>query len=631
MLKNETIDFLRKVPPFTFLTDEEMDAFVQDISLEYYPQGSRILAQDGPPSAYLSIVKKGIARVSMTSDEGEEIVIDYRNAGEFFGLLSIVRGDRSRANVVAVVDTICYLIPKEKVLSLIKTNPTVDEYLLKSFFVNFLDKTYQETRSRVSLVGDGERLLFTTAVGDIVRRGLVTAGEDVSIREAAQIMAEEKISSLIIENTGGLPVGIVTDRDLREKVVARGRDSRDPVRAIMSAPLVRVDANDYCFDTLLKMIRYDIHHLLVIEGGVPKGVVTNHDFMVLQGSSPTSLVREIEDEQSIESLANVRAKMIKIVSTLVREGARAGSITGLITEITEKLLNRIVTLIERKIGPAPLASTLFLFGEGGRREFTLRPAIRLGVVFGDTTNTIAVKNTERYFTDFGIRLRDAVTLCGLGPVNGDPGTILQQDHIRSFSGWKGLIEKWIARPFVHGPEEGFLEMRAIRGDDGHVEGLLELFRGRAGQERDFMDYVAAKAVRNRPPLGFLGKVVVEKGGKHQNELDLFEKGIKPIVDSIRVFALEKTVPETTTLRRLQYLKERYLFDEAENIGHALEYLFTLAIHHELERIEGGKTPDDFINPEHLGSLEMKTLKESFQLITRTYEIIEKAYPIERVA
>ena len=125
--------------------------------------------------------------------------------------------------------------------------------------------------------------------------------------------------------------------------------------------------------------------------------------------------------------------------------------------------------------------------------------------------------------------------------------------------------------------------------------------------------------------------MVEKSGEHQNELDLFEKGIKPIVDSIRVFSLEKAVPEITTLRRLQYLKERYLFDEAENIGHALEYLFTLAIHHELEQIEGGNTPDDFINPGHLGSLEMKTLKESFQLITRTYEIIEKAYPIERVA
>ncbi|HAK59581.1 MAG TPA: hypothetical protein DCO77_04250 [Nitrospiraceae bacterium] len=631
MLMNETIDFLRKVPPFTFLTDEEMDVFVQDISLEYYPQGSRILAQDGPPSAYLSIVKKGIIRVSMTSDEGEEIVIDYRNAGEFFGLLSIVRGDRSRANVVAVVDTICYLIPKEKVLALIKTNPLVDEYFLKSFFVNFIDKTYQETRSRVSLVGDGERLLFTTAVGDIVRRGLVTVGEDVSIREAAQIMAEEKISSLIIVNTGGLPVGIVTDRDLREKVVAQGRDSRDPVGTIMSSPLVRVDASDYCFDTLLKMIRYDIHHLLVIESGVPKGVVTNHDFMVLQGSSPTSLVREIEDEQSIESLAKVRAKMIKIVSTLVREGARAGSITGLITEITEKLLNRIVTLTERKIGPPPLASTWFLFGEGGRREFTLRPTIRLGVVFGDTVNAIAIKNTERYYTEFGIRLRDAMTLCGLGPVNSDPGGILQQDHIRSFSGWQSLIEEWITRPFAHAPDEGFLEMRTIRGDDGHVEGLLELFRGRAGQQRDFMDYVAAKAVRNRPPLGFLGKVVVEKSGEHQNELDLFEKGIKPIVDSIRVFSLEKAVPEITTLRRLQYLKERYAFDEAENIGHALEYLFTLAIHHELERIEGGNAPDDFINPGHLGSLEMKTLKESFQLITRTYEIIEKAYPIERVA
>jgi CBS domain-containing protein len=55
------------------------------------------------------------------------VVIDYRSEGDLFGFLSLVSGDKSRANVVAVDDTIAYLFGKEDVLNLLDKNPSFTE------------------------------------------------------------------------------------------------------------------------------------------------------------------------------------------------------------------------------------------------------------------------------------------------------------------------------------------------------------------------------------------------------------------------------------------------------------------------------------------------------------------------
>jgi CBS domain-containing protein len=145
-----------------------------------------------------------------------------------------------------------------------------------------------------------------------------------------------------------------------------------------------------------------------------------------------------------------------------------------------------------------------------------------------------------------------------------------------------------------------------------------------------MDVAILEALRNSQPLGFFRRFVVEKSGEHRSELDLYEKGVRPLVDAIRVFSLQRGVENYSTWRRIVELKSRYNFAHTEDIEHALEYLLTLLIHHQLELIEKGRTPDNFINPEHLANIEKKTLKETFQLIATLYDLLEKSLSPEVV-
>jgi len=627
MVKEETIDFLIKVPPLNMLSREELGAVVDDISLEYYPKGARILAQNGPPSDNLRIIKKGGVKVYMKAHDKDEVVIDYRSEGEHFGLLSLVSGDHSRANVMAVDDTICYLIPRDRILALIQKHPEINEYFLKSFFFNFMDKAYDDTRKRHGSgpgLGVGDRLLFTTSVGDIVTRPPVSTLAATSIQDAAKVMADHKISSLIVVDPSGGAQGIITDRDLREKVVAGGMDITMPVSGIMSSPLIKADAEEQCFETLLRMMRYKIHHIIVMEDDSIKGIVTNHDFMLLQGSSPTVLVREVGELRTLESLGGTTTKLYKTVSSLMREGARSQNITGLITELADKLINRLADIMDEKLGPSPLKSAIFLYCDGGRRELSLDLGMKLGVVYEDTHNINTVRATEEYFRQFISGIEESFSFCRS---RGEGAGCLRVSDVKSLLDWKDTFSRWAEPSEDIRLDAGVFDMRTMRGSEEMVHSLRDYLFETVESRPSLLNVLASDTLNNRPPLGFFRRFVVEKSGEHKNELDLYEKGIRPIISSVRILALKKGIRELSTVRRLEELRGHFNLTRTDEVVHAFEYLMTALIHNQLARVEMGRQPDSFVNPEDLSNLEKQSLRESFMLITSLYEIIEDNFDI----
>ena len=620
MLKDEIIDFFKNVMPFNQLSRETLGDMVDDISMDYYPKGEQILQQDGPPSEFLGVIKKGGVKVYQTTENDEEVVVDLRGEGEHFGMLSLLSGDRSRNNVVTIEDTICYKVPKETVLAILQNNPEVNEYFLKSFFVNLLDKTYEETRKAYTGGTTGEQLLFSTKVKDIVRAAPKTITPDISIQRAAVEMAANKISSLVVVDSAGLPLGMVTDRDFREKVVAEARDVAHPVKAIMNTPLISIDSEDNCFEALLRMIRHRIHHILVLEGEKLTGLLTNHDFMLLQGSSPTILVKEIGQIKTIEELRGTAPKFYKAVSSLLRHGARPHNITGLITELLEKITNTVVDIFEEKNGPPPVPYTLFFFGAGGRHELTLSFKVKMGVIYQDVTSPDQQGQVDSYFKLLAETLNSSMLACELTGKE----RCMKAENIQGATSWQGQFKKWGTAAGT-GRDSDFVDMRAIRGEHDRVNSLRQLLINRAAQSRGLMEALAADTLQIRPPLGFFKDFVVEKGGGHKNELNIYNKGIRPLVGCARIFGLEKGVMRRSTLGRLHELNSRHGFKLAEDMSQAFGYLNALLIHNQLRQAEEGGTPGDFINPDILTNFERKTLKESFQLTARLFEEIEGNY------
>ena len=160
MILDDVVAFLKKVPPFQFLDDESLHAVARNLSMEFYPKGMLIMKQDDPPSDALRIIKKGGVKLFMASEDAGEEVIDYRGEGDTFGFLSMVDRDRVRSSVLAVDDTICYLLGKEMLIKLLDVQLSFTEYFLKSHVTKYIDRTSREMQDKSMFYGGSDRLLF---------------------------------------------------------------------------------------------------------------------------------------------------------------------------------------------------------------------------------------------------------------------------------------------------------------------------------------------------------------------------------------------------------------------------------------------------------------------------------------
>jgi CBS domain-containing protein len=626
MVLEDVISFLKKNPPFQFLDEAILKSVAVNLSMEFYPKDTVILTQGGPPADAVWILKKGAVRVSRRSEDGEEVVTDYKGEGDNFGFLSMIARDRQKTNVVAADDTICYILGRDKVLKLLEKSPAFAEYFM-SYLSRYVDRTYSEMHKKSLLYGSADRLLFTTRVGDVAT-GAVTVSEDATIQDAARTMAKHKISSLIILDKRKLPAGIVTDRDLREKVVAKGRSPEEPVRNIMTISLIRADADDFCFEAVLKMIKYNIHHILVIKEGELYGIMTNHDLMLLQGTSPLSIAHNVDNQQNIYGLVTSAGRINNLLGLLLKGGAKAGSITTIITEINDRLIRKALEIAETQFGKPPVPYCWAVLGTEGRKEQIFKTDQDNAIVYADPDTGEEEEAIKEYFAGFTALVADSLLQIGypscpgghmaVNPLWCQPVSVWK----KYYSGWiQGTEADSVLRSLV------FFDLRPVYGKHSLGDVLKDHYMALVRENNAFLGHMANIIIKNTPPIGFLKSFVVEKGGGHKDKFDLKLRGLRPLVDSVRLFALEKGIKETSTIGRLKALKGKNSLVEVyiDDLEHVFEFIMLLRVHHRFKMISEGKEPDNFINPNDLSVLEKKTIKEAFHLISRLQSLISEKF------
>ncbi|MEM1689104.1 MAG: CBS domain-containing protein [Candidatus Hadarchaeales archaeon] len=113
-------------------------------------------------------------------------------------------------------------------------------------------------------------------VEDFMTRKVVKIEASRTIAEAARLMAEEKVGSIIVFQEDR-PVGIVTDRDIVVRAVARGLSMDEKVEKIMSQPLITVESKTPIIEAIQLMDKHMIRRLPVVEEGKIVGILTSTD------------------------------------------------------------------------------------------------------------------------------------------------------------------------------------------------------------------------------------------------------------------------------------------------------------------------------------------------------------------
>ncbi len=621
------LDFLTNTLPFKELAEETLQQLSQQCIIDFYPKDTLIFQQDVTDVAYLYIIQQGGVRSFLKDEAGEITLKDYRGEGEHFGALALIQDTRANLNIETVEDTFCFLFPKEAFRQLLQSEPKATNYFLHSLSKKLVKNAYKELRQhKVTARSDSAFYLFTTQVGEIKTTPQKIAAES-SVQSAAAEMARLGIGSLLVEE-GAEIIGIVTDKDLRTKVVAHGLDYTTPVRAIMAAPVQTIPANSFCFDALITMMKKQIHHLAVESQGVINGVVTTHDLMVVQGTSPLYLFKEISGIRTIAGLYPMTGKIPLVVRSLIEDGAKGGNITRMITILNDHILDRVLTLLQAEHGAPPVPFCWMLMGSEGRQEQTFLTDQDNALLYQASDDADIQQKSAEYFSRFSEEAINHLEKCGFPRC---PGNImasnpeLRQDSVA----WQRIFDRWIRVP---DPQEVlkstiFFDFRSGFGDKGLAEGLRDHLAEVIPKNELFLYHLASDCLSVRPPLSFFRNFIVEKNGEHKNSLNLKYNGLTPFVDFARVMALKNGIKESNTLGRFQLLQEQQLLSPEfyAEIVDAYELIMQLRLVHQLHQTENNEKPDNYINPARLSDLEKQTLKEAFEVIRRMQSYIKQEF------
>lgn len=622
---DEIVAFLQSYPPFDRLPAAAVALAAANIQIEYFAAGHQILTLGGPPAQFLYVVCKG--RVDLTRDrDGQEEILDTLGPGEAFGHPSLIRGRPPIVTVRAHTEALAYLIPGPIFQRLRAEHPPFASF----FAASALDRLDFALQTRHA---DAAPALFQTRLRDLVRRQIVAIAPDATVREAATLMRHRGVSSLLVDQQPSGPratgPGIVTDRDLRNRVLAAGLPDSTPLSAVMTAPALTLPADSLVFEALLLMLERGIHHLPVTEGGRVTGMLTHTDILRHESRSPLLLPRQLERAHTLDDLRHYADQVAGTVDALLTAGARVSDIGRVVAVANDALFRRVLRDVEAELGPPPAPYAWFVLGSGGRLEQTLRTDQDNALAYADDHPPEA----PAYFRALAELTVERLEACGFPRC---PGEIMASNPRwrLPLAEWGETFARWIEVP----DEESllrcaiFFDLRQIHGELD-AEAALRPVIARAAGNTIFLARLARAALRTPAPLTFFQQVAVERRGERKDLIDLKERGTALVVDLARLFALEAGRPETSTVTRLRSAWQASGLgeSEAEALAGAFELLSLLRLRRQRELIAAGEEPANLVAFHSLSAREQRDLKESLQAVARVQRALASAYQTGRIA
>jgi CBS domain-containing protein len=635
------IEFLKKVVPFNTLAPSVLQEVIAATMVAFYPAGERIIRMGEAGGNHLYIVQNGCARVTITDEAGETMLVDLRGEGDSFGAVSLLKGGKALFDVTAEEDLIAFLVPKATVDHLLKTHRAFQRYFGFSLARNF-KAVRQSADDQLNLLTRDNQVYVDTfmtgkRVRDLMSMEPLSCCRQTTVREAAGLMKQRGVGSIVVLTPDGRPEGILTDADLRNKIIADGRGLDTPVGQVMSTPVRTVSPRAFSFDALLDMSHFGVSHLIVTDGKQTVGIISEHDFQLASGSSPIGMIEDITRAVTVPELVDKRVHIDRVLEMAMQRSGSIKPMVALIAELNDRITRQFIRVIEKEMaaqgfGAPPAPYCWLAMGSEGRQEQTLCTDQDNALVYADVSEADDA-SVQRWFLEFSKRVVDALERFGIPKCRGGIMASTPQ-WCQALSHWQRMFAGWISDPTPESLRMAsiFFDFRGITTDFDGARKLKNALTRMAAGKKHFARVLAKNALNNRPPLGFLRQFVVEKSGEHNNGLNLKLRGLTPVVDVARVLALELGVPSTNTIERLKAATKKKVLrpDFFAAIDDAYDYINFIRIDHHLKARRAGTQMNNFVDPALLNPMERKVLKESFTVISQLQELMAARYQSWRI-
>jgi len=615
----EIRDFLASHHPFDLLPEQVLERLPKNLTIRYFRRGSTFPPKDAD-QPYLYILRRGA--VELRDQQGD--LVSKLAEGDLCVMDCRPDDPSLQLDGTTAEDTLAYLL---------SCNELEKVRAKHSGFADHFDHSIADRLRRALNIikeepsaGTG---LMTVQIRELVGRTLISAASATSIREAARLMSEARVSSLVIMD-GERLAGMVTDRDLRSRCIAAGLSFDEPVSRIMTENLHTTDIDTLGFQALIAMTRLNVHHLPVLDDDRVVGVISTSDLVRFQSANSVYMVSDIRKAKDLDTLVAISAKVPELQVHLVNSGATADQVGQAVSAVTDAFTVRLLEIAENELGPPPVPYAWMAGGSQARREQSS---------YSDQDNALLIADhmkpeDDAYFAALAKIVNDGLNACGYIYC---PGEVMASNPKwrQPLRMWRKYFTTWIKKPepMALMLASVFFDLRAIHDPEGMFPELHEHVLEFSRANRIFIAYMASNALKHRPPLGFFRNFVLISGGEHDQTLDIKHRGTVPIVDLARIYALSAGLPQINTIERLETgaKVQAVSKDGAANLIDALEFIGELRMQHQTRQLRRGEQADNYLHPDRLSRLERGHLKDAFSLINTMQESLGQRYQAGRFA
>ena len=604
--------FLAQHPPFNHLSEKQLEFASNNIFVAFSKSGSELQARQSAADAYkvgMLIVRSGSLEVRSDKD----VLIDRLSEGDYLIPGALARDSENKPHISVLEDCLYYEL----------TDYAFQTWSAGSSEIAALGEDDKARLTHVhSIVTDSDLhqhadqlskdAYLTQKVKDNMSTGVVSTSPHTSIREAAQLMKQNHVSSLLIKD-GKKLVGIITDRDFRTRVLAEGLSDQEKVEQVMTRSPMCIDVSSRLHDAQLKMMSEGVHHLPVLQDDNPVGIITPSDIMRANNIEPLSLVRAINRAVNIEELGLVSEGIPALVVRLIERDVRAIEVGKIITTLADSTTRRLLVLSEQKFGRPPCDYAWLAFGSQARQEQVLGSDQDNGLLLPDDVS----EQDAAYFEDFASFVNDGLDACGMPYC---PGEIMARNEKwrMTLKGWKARFAGWIEEPSPKAVMHSsiFFDMRHIAGKAELTKALRKNVLQRAQSNTIFLAMMCENALLHSPPLGFFKTFVLESDGDHNNTLELKKRGTIPIVDIARNYSLSAGLKPLNTIERLQAMEKAGVMSKemAYSLIDAHEFIAGIRLEAQGKQFRAGMKVDNYMDPKDLSPLVRHQIKDAFHVV-----------------
>lgn len=601
----EIARFLRVHPPFDALDPRDVARVAAAAELESFPAGATIFSHGAEPVRHLRVVRSGAVEIV-----AQDRVLDLLGEGEMFGHASMLSGLPTDFEARAAQPTTCYRVGME-LASEVLAAPEGLRYVARSLLEEPTDLHVLAREAGANTADEPVAALLALAP--------VVCSPDTPIREAARRMSEGTANAVLVVSDPAHPtegLGILTDRDLRTRVVAAGLSVDEPVSVAMSAPVYTCAADRPAGDVLLEMLDRGLRHLPVVSAvGELLGVIEDMDLVAARTRSWFYLRQRIAAAGSPAELAGVARELGPMVISLHEAHVAAANVMAVYAVCVDALTRRMLEMVSAGGASVEVDFAWLAMGSQARREALPSSDLDSAIVwFGEADQADAVRAR---LVAVGREVLDGLQACGLR-LDEHGVNASSPAFVRSVASWQQEVRGWLADP----TRDKALVLSSVVVDSRPVWGVhtgtpvADTF-ALAPDHPALLRMLARFAVSSRPPTGVVRGLVVEHSGEHRGRLDLKRGGTIPIVALARWAAMSAGVTSASTAERLRAAGAAGTLSgaDAHTLSDAFELINDVRLEHQVRQLRAGAPPDDHLAPDELSALRRTQLREAFRAVT----------------